>query len=664
MLELSSSQRARAAIREFKTITDSLTIRGFYRPSGKFGTSLENCLKELSPEIYGSMNDSRVVELKGIEYVIDRLPQGIEYATKIILTDEDQFEGSSFVTLEPLKRRRTCYRINNNEICFIISRGISEIYDIITHMTFLNIEAGKIFQKMHDDYGNVRSEWLQLERVIRQNQKLSAGELDSAILNMSIILGRPYHETRESYDYLEKNRTDHQSNNGLFSLIYHMVKRIERDHQAKDEALTIYFTPSLMNIIGHQKYGKIWATTIERTLMDLNLHGRPLHIVSANMHSVINLVYGYAAMKQGGSLENLDLSRSVMNHGENRNKTNGGGRENGGSDPNGPSSSTDTLYDFFRFLKEKTGQVIEFAQTKGLTLLPDRSGANIDCQIIDTAKLEGMSFHPELNAIFGRLSPDKPPSEPVAVPSSVKPTPEHSATRSPVDPSPETSNALSEVDPSPKRTRKSASAADPGSPARPLSPSSDLPVILVMDYAFGAQAFELMEQLLKPYETDDGEKQKKQVGSISIMGKAGILPGNKRDILLATAHVCEGSTDNYLFDNELTLADFPSDDEIKVFIGPMATVLGTSLQNRDILKMFKTDWNAIGLEMEGGYYQKAINAAVIKGNIPADTRIRYAYYASDNPLMTGNTLAAGAMGQEGIKPTYMITKVIIEKIFK
>ena len=87
MFELSSSQRARAAIREFKTITDSLTIRGFYRPSGKFGTALENCLKDLSPEIYGSMNDNRVVELKGIEYVIDRLPQGIEHAKKIILTD-------------------------------------------------------------------------------------------------------------------------------------------------------------------------------------------------------------------------------------------------------------------------------------------------------------------------------------------------------------------------------------------------------------------------------------------------------------------------------------------------------------------------------------------------------------------------------------------------
>jgi hypothetical protein len=45
-------------------------------------------------------------------------------------------------------------------------------------------------------------------------------------------------------------------------------------------------------------------------------------------------------------------------------------------------------------------------------------------------------------------------------------------------------------------------------------------------------------------------------------------------------------------------------------------------------------------------------------------KVRYAYYASDNPLHSGQTLAAGAMGKEGIKPTYMITKVILEKIFE
>jgi hypothetical protein len=95
----------------------------------------------------------------------------------------------------------------------------------------------------------------------------------------------------------------------------------------------------------------------------------------------------------------------------------------------------------------------------------------------------------------------------------------------------------------------------------------------------------------------------------------------------------------------------------------MVTVLGTSLQNRDVLERFhSSSWKAVGLEMEGGHYQRAISAAIIQGHIPMDMKTRYAYYASDNPLQSGQTLASGPMGEEGIVPTYMITKVILHKI--
>jgi hypothetical protein len=184
------------------------------------------------------------------------------------------------------------------------------------------------------------------------------------------------------------------------------------------------------------------------------------------------------------------------------------------------------------------------------------------------------------------------------------------------------------------------------------------PVILVMDYAFGAQAFEVMDCLLNPW--SETPEMKFNVISISVMGKAGILSGNKGDIMLATAHVIEGSSDNYMFENDLERSDF--DEDMQVYTGPMVTVLGTSLQNRDMLLRFQSTWNNIGLEMEGGHYQRAISAAIIKGHISKSVKVRYAYYASDNPLISGETLAAGEMGPEGIRPTYMVTKVILEKI--
>jgi hypothetical protein len=45
-------------------------------------------------------------------------------------------------------------------------------------------------------------------------------------------------------------------------------------------------------------------------------------------------------------------------------------------------------------------------------------------------------------------------------------------------------------------------------------------------------------------------------------------------------------------------------NDISVFAGPMVTVLGTSLQNRDLLKFFMNQLGGIGLEMEGFIIRK------------------------------------------------------------
>jgi hypothetical protein len=559
MEELTDAQKARHAIREFKTITDALVLRGFYRLSGKLGRELESCLKSLSPEIYGSMNDPRIVELKGLEYVLDRLPRGIEECNRIILTEEDPFENSNAEKIDPFKRRRTAYRVSANELCIVISRGLSEIYDILTHLTFLYSEAKKIHSRMKTETDLPTLEWRSLEKTMAAMDSLDVHQLDQALWNLSIILGRPYQETRDTYDYLEKNKQAHGSNNGLFATIYQLGRRIDEEKVSGDDAVVVYLTPSLVNIIGRQKYGIQWAGDIKEKIRERNLLDRPLHIISANLHSVANLLYGYAALKKADAA----------------------------------TGTTGNLHEFCLQITDFGEDVLKLGRAHGLYELTDRSGTHINSQLIDSALLDGIEHHPDL-----RLGLPK---------------------------------ALNER-----------------------------PVLLVMDYAFGAQAFELMENILKPY-TYDNTTRYMSVKSISIMGKAGILTGSKGDIMLATAHVFEGTSDNYIFQNELQRSDFSQD--IDVHTGPMVTVLGTSLQNRDMLEKFQSDWKTVGLEMEGGHYQRAIGAAIIKGNISDRVSLRYAYYASDNPLATGNTLAAGAMGKEGMKPTYMITKAILEKIF-
>lgn len=559
MQELSKSQKARHAIRTFKILADSLTLQGAYKPSGTVGEKLADALKQLSPEIYGSMTDDRIVELKGLEYVIDRMPRGIENCSRIILTAQEDFQNTSFEKVIPLKRRRVSFAVSEKEICFVITTGKSEIYDILTHITFLNIEAQKIYQQICNRIEGVTPEWDDLEWVATSDEEIKGEALEQAIWNLSIILGRTYKETKETYEYLEYNRVEKGTNNGLFQIVYGIGKRVMAEQADRTHEMTVYFTPSLRDMIDHQKYASLWAKRLKENLCQLQYEKRLLHIVSANMHSMRNIIYGPGTLKEKGEKVPEDI------------------------------------YEMVRRLRERAEDVLCYAASHGFTYIEDESGSNIDINIIDLSQIDESMIHSKVRFDLHHVK-------------------------------------------------------------------EKAPVIIVIDYAFGTQAFDIMDELLNPESFDDSEVSL-NIESISIMGKAGILPGNKGDIMLATAHVMEGTANNYIVENDLKPEDFSG--EVKTYVGPMLTVLGTSLQNRDVLERFySSSWGAIGLEMEGGHYQRAINGAIIQGHIPANMRTRYAYYASDNPMLSGQTLASGPMGDDGIVPTYMISKVLLEKIAK
>lgn len=557
--DFSLADKSRLAIRTIKTIADAALLRGYYRMGGRTGNTLESALRILSPEIYGSIADPRTIELKGLEYVIDRLPRGIEGCSRIVMTGQQDYQGTSFKKIQPLKRRRVSFSISKEEMSFVITRGQSEVYDIMTHITFLHMEAKKVQSKMRDDYGNVTVEWQSLENHLECIDKICGGELDQALWNLSLLLGRTFDETRQTYENLEKSRKEFDANSGLFHIIYSMGKWVDDELQSLEKAVTVHFPPSLSAQILNRTHARKWAANIKQALCELGFENRLLHIISANRHSVSNLLYGYAAAKQQTGADD-------------------------GSD----------LYEFIRKLRDKTDMVDEFAKKHGCHYLPDTSGSQIDCRVIDTSAIAGLPLHPALHLDSGCIEQQQP-------------------------------------------------------------------VLLVMDYAFGEQSFEIMDELLYPWE-HEGRQYMLNAGSISVIGKAGILPGEKGDIMLATAHVLEGTPHNYMISNYLKEDDF-DDDSVNVYTGPIITVLGTSLQNRYVLKKFQdSTWKAVGLEMEGGHYQRAINAAFIRGHISSDLKVMYVYYASDNPLKSGQTLASGSMGEEGIKPTYLVTRLILQKL--
>ena len=559
MLQTKHQERTRAqestnAIERLYISMRHLFSRGFYKPMGISGETLRKSLLLLRPEIYGSIAEERV-ELNGLIYVIERLPEGIEECQFINLTADEGYNKSHFKVIIPPKRRRNCYRIDKDQMNIEITRGRSEIYDILTHLTFLFIESHKIKDRILLNLeGDVTREWKNLEEVVLHHKKISEEEREITKVHLANVLGRTYDEVADTYNAFSSSENPDR----FFQIIYWLGKLAisESCHQQKR---TVNFSSVLGEGIGHHIYGEVWANNIKKVLKDNQLLERPIHIISANMHSVLNTIYATSSL--------TDIAK---------------GKEGF------------KLYELLSNNESKPLQkkVKEYASKNGLIYIKDTSGTNINVQVIDTQKIDSSKI-----------------------------------------------------------------------PFKKVDSKGKDPVIIVMDYAFGEQAYETMDELLKPYKEKQGSTHL-NVESISIMGKAGILEGGKGDIMIPSAHIFEGTADNYPFTNELSKEDLQGFG-VSSFDGAMVTVLGTSLQNKDLLKFFHdSTWNVIGLEMEGAHYQKAIQAASkIRGNISEDVKVRYAYYASDNPLETGATLASGGLGMSGVTPTYAITHKILEQIF-
>ena len=555
-LTISKAQMSRAALQRLYIAMRHLFIRGSYKPLGVSGEAMIDALLVLEPEIYGSISDAEKVELDGLLYIFQRLPQGIEECRYIRLISREGYEDSSFKALVPAKRRRDCYRIDEEQMYIEMTRGRSDVYDVLTHLTFMYIEAEKIQRHALDHKGRKKKEWLMLEEIVEKIAAKKSFNKEVGYTYLSSLLGRTYDEIAQAAQIFDKA----EKVNSLFNIVYWLGYR-SIEERSNDNDREISFSATLREKLGLHIFGEIWAQNIKRNLDALGLLEKEIHIVSANLHSVMNSFFAKAVMKKVKKMSFEEVTKKLSD--DNQQKT-----------------------------REK---ITKHASENGMTQIQDKSGSNIGVQIFDCSQLDKKHFPAELQKGY-------------------------------------------------------------------VASKNKNKVIIVMDYAFGEQAYECMDELLKPYE-DNGTKRYLNIASISIMGKAGILSGKKGDIMVPNAHVFEGTADNYPFENGLSVKQF-EDSGLDVYGGPMITVLGTSLQNKDILRYFlRSSWKAAGLEMEGAHYQKAIQAAsMIRGSISKDVTLRYAYYASDNPLETGSTLASGGLGVDGVKPTYEITLAILKGV--
>src|SRR5690606_20158675 len=394
IMKRTRAQESRSAIERVYIGMRHLFNRGTYKPMGVSGESLVNSLLVLSPEIYGLVADPEKIELDGLLYVMERLPRGIEECRYVRLISREGYEHSNFTPIVPAKRKRNCYRVDEDQMYVEMTRGRSDIYDILTHLTFLYIESEKIRINSTDHKGMENLNWQMLTKIVRKEEKGEEFDREAACSYLSHITGRTFEETNNMVKKFDAS----SNSNSLFSIIYNLGK-LAIDEKLHELDREISFSATLRERVGHHVYGELWANRIKSVLFEKGLLGRPIHIISANLHSVLNTIYAHQALGLGSYEEVEKVAMDISINAK----------------------------------KNKTKEINAYALKNGFINLPDLSGTNIGAQIIDTAKMSA-----------GTIVPG------VALPKEEK-----------------------------KR-----------------------PVIVVMDYAFGEQAYECFDELLKPYERE------------------------------------------------------------------------------------------------------------------------------------------------------------------
>ena len=348
--ERTRAQESSNAIERMYITMRHLFNRGFYKPMGVSGETLRESLLLLSPEIYGSIAEDKG-ELEGLLYVIDRLPEGIEECTYINLTSDEGYSDSHFKPIIPPKRRRNCYRIDDEQMNIEITRGRSEIYDILTHLTFLFIESHKISTRvLINDKGATTRDWIKLEKAVLSKKKLTQQEREVAITHTANILGRTFEELTNAHSKFKTKAKPER----LLHIIYWLGK-LAIEEVINNYKRTVTFSRVLRERLGHHIHGEIWADHIKKVLQEKHLLERPIHVISANMHSVMNSIFAPVAL---GAID----------------------------------SKTD-VFELYESIGKKENQELRHKITKealrsGMIYIKDTSGTNIDVQIFDTEKID------------------------------------------------------------------------------------------------------------------------------------------------------------------------------------------------------------------------------------------------------------------------------------
>jgi len=152
--------------------------------------------------------------------------------------------------------------------------------------------------------------------------------------------------------------------------------------------------------VGYAKLTERWWQPIAATLNKRGLSGRPVYFVSSNLHSLVNLVSGYAPRRAGMLWQFLEASGTADPTGEAAQLASLRGKAN----------TENVLYYAARLWHDAQSDIaVKMERTleeeeRGITTVAPVEGADIGAQVIDLAQLNVLDFDPRLRDLAEQVS--------------------------------------------------------------------------------------------------------------------------------------------------------------------------------------------------------------------------------------------------------------------
>ncbi len=325
--------------------------------------------KEMEPSLHRHCATPDVVDIEALLYSSDRLPNGIYQVRDILIQADvpDKLpEMAGVVQLTTDARRRPTFQVGNDVIIVVAREGRTELLDLITLLCSYQLEAQKISDLLRGTqlYAHINETLAAESSTLEERNRLLA--------RLAFVLG-----TTDDLIVDLDNDWNGELLERLQFLVEHppaFVARLHRDYSVE---------------ASHTR-AQHWAGNLRSGVDKLNCRDAPVHILSSNTHSTVNLLAGYAL-----SVENeiWEWALAESRHSDHLRRE--------------PRREPNTTYflmrDWLKAFPERKKQKEEWEHEMGVYHLADQHYTGVQSQVIDLSRLDPSAADPRLRPFLSQL---------------------------------------------------------------------------------------------------------------------------------------------------------------------------------------------------------------------------------------------------------------------